>query len=122
MGKRCNLDLLADSIEEHYQNKRYETQVSRRDNGWLIQARREGFLRELLAADRAFTIAVVGEPNGFKVSFGIGKWVQNLGVALAEGVLIWPVVFFLEVPVSMWSYEIEREFWELVERQVELKV
>jgi hypothetical protein len=120
--KGCNLDLLADSIEEHFQTTGYETQSSKKEDGWLIQARKAGVLRELLAADRAFTITVVGEPNSFKVSFGIGKWVQNLGVALLEGVLIWPVIFFVEVPVSLWSYEIEREFWEFVEKQVELKV
>jgi len=121
--KGCNLDLLADSIEEYYQTKGYKIQSSKNDGGgWLIQAKREGFLRELLAADRAFTITVVGDPNNFKVSFGIGKWIQNLGIAALEGVLVWPVLFFLEVPISLWSYEIEREFWEYVEKEVELKV
>jgi hypothetical protein len=121
VGKGCNLDLLADSIEEDFQTRRYETQSSKMEGGWIIQARREGFLRDLLAADRAFTITVTGEPNEFKVSFGIGKWVQNLGVALLEGIVLWPIVF-IEVPISLWSYEIEREFWEYVEKQVELKI
>jgi len=122
VGKGCNLELLADSIEEDFQTKKYQTQSTNKESGWVVQARKEGFLREMLAADRAFTITVVGEPNNFKVSFGIGKWVQNLGMALIEGVLIWPVIFFVEVPISLWSYEIEREFWEFVEKQVELKV
>jgi len=122
IGKGCNLDLLADSIEEYFQTRKYETQSSKSEAGWVVQARREGFLRELLAADRAFTVTVTGEPNNFRVSFGIGKWVQNLGVALLEAVAIWPVIFFVEVPISLWSYEIERELWGYVERQVELKV
>jgi hypothetical protein len=122
IGKGCNLDLLADSTEEYFETKKYETQSSKREDGWIIQARREGLLRELLAADRAFTITVTGEPNNFKVSFGIGKWVQNLGMALLEGIALWPIIFFAEVPISLWSYEIEREFWEYVEKQVELKV
>jgi hypothetical protein len=121
IGKECNLDLLADSIEEDFQTKKYQTQSSKNEDGWIIQARREGILRELLAADRAFTITVTGEPDNFKVSFGIGKWVQNLGIALVEGI-VWPIVFFVEVPISLWSYEIEREFWEFVEQEVELKV
>jgi hypothetical protein len=122
VGKGCNLDLLADSIEEEFQTKKYETQSTKRDDGWLIQAKREGILRDLVAADRAFTVTVTGEPNNFKVSFGIGKWVQNLGMALLEGIALWPIVFFAEVPISLWSYEIEREFWAFVENQVELKV
>ncbi len=122
VGRGCNLDLLSDSIEEYFQTRKYETQSSKKEGGWIVQARREGFLRELLAADRAFTVTVTGEPNNFRVSFGIGKWVQNLGVALLEAVAVWPAIFFVEVPISLWSYEIEREFWGYVERQVELKV
>jgi len=114
--------LLADSIDEDFQARKYQTQNAQKDNGWVVQAKREGLLRELLAADRAFTITVVGEPNNFKVSFGIGKWVQNLGMAVLEGVLIWPVIFFAEVPIALWSYEIEKEFWAFVEKEVEMKV
>ncbi|HXW95719.1 MAG TPA: hypothetical protein VEJ19_08435 [Nitrososphaerales archaeon] len=122
VGKGCNLELLADSIDEDFQARKYQTQNAQKDNGWVVQAKREGLLRELLAADRAFTITVVGEPNNFKVSFGIGKWVQNLGMAVLEGVLIWPVIFFAEVPIALWSYEIEKEFWAFVEKEVEMKV
>jgi len=122
VGKGCSLELLADSIEEHFQIEKYETQSSRSDGGWLIQARKSGFLRELLAADRAFTVTVTGEPNNFRVSFGIGKWTQNIGMAVLEGIALWPVLFFVEVPISLWSYEIEREFWGYVEQKVELRV
>ena len=103
--------MLADSIAEYFQTRKYETQSSKSEGGWVVQARREGFLRELLAADRAFTVTVTGEPNNFRIYFGIGKWVQNLGVALLEAVAIWPVILFVEVPISPWSYEIERELW-----------
>ncbi len=120
--KACNLDNLADAIEEHFQVEGYETQSSKRPDGWLVQARKAGILRDLLAADRAFTVTISGEPNNFRVSFGIGKWAQNLAVALAEGIALAPLVFFVEVPISLWSFEIEREFWKFVEGQVELKV
>lgn len=122
VGKGCNLDLLSDAVEEHFETMKYRTQSSKKDDGWIIQARREGILRDLLAADRAFTMTITGEPNDFKVSFGIGKWVQNLGVALLEGIALVPAILFIEVPISLWSYEIEREFWAYVEKQVELKV
>jgi len=120
--KGCNLDLLADSIEEYHQTKGYKTQSSKSDSGWLVQARKEGILRELLAADRAFTITVTGEPDNFKVAFGIGKWIQNIGMVALEGFALIPAIFFVEVPVSLWSFEIEREFWIYVEKQVEMKV
>ena len=122
IGKGCNLDHLADAMEERFQVEGYETQTSNKSDGWVIQARKASVFRDLLAADRAFTVTIGGEPDRFRVSFGIGKWVQNLGMALVEGIALAPVVLFVEVPISLWSYEIEREFWDFVEGQVELRV
>jgi len=122
VGKGCNLDLLSDSIEENFQVQKYQTQSTTRPDGWVIQARKSGILRDLVASDRAFTVTVTGDPDNFKVSFGIGKWAQNLALAILEGIALAPLVFFIEVPMSMWSYEIEREFWNFIENQVELKV
>ena len=51
--------------------------------GNIIQATKAGILRDLFAADRAFTIMVSGQPADFTVHIGIGKWVQNLAVAAA---------------------------------------
>ena len=62
--------MLADSIEEGLRTEKYQTQSARKDNGLVEQAETEGLLRELLAADRAFTITPVGEPNDLKVPFG----------------------------------------------------
>ncbi|HXW37070.1 MAG TPA: hypothetical protein VEJ36_04110 [Nitrososphaerales archaeon] len=121
-GKNCNLELLADGIEEYFNNQGYKTQDAKDDKGWVIQARKEGLLRDLLAADRAFTMTVTGNSSDFKVSFGIGKWVQNLGMAAIEGLLLLPALLFLEVPLSLWSFETEGKFWTFVEQQVELKV
>ncbi|MDV3243830.1 MAG: hypothetical protein LYZ66_01490 [Nitrososphaerales archaeon] len=121
-GKNCDLQYLADSVEEHFQTEGYQTQNARKDAGWVVQARKEGALRDLIAADRAFTITITGEPNNFIVHFGIGKWAQNIGVAALEGIAFSPAIFFMEVPISLWSYEIEREFWNFVEQQVALRV
>ncbi|MDG6901193.1 MAG: hypothetical protein JRM80_04450 [Nitrososphaerota archaeon] len=122
VGRNCNLELLADGIEEYFQTHGYTTQTDRRGSTFVVQARKEGTLRTVVAADRSFTLTVQGEPNSFTVSFGIGKWLQNLSVAVLEGFAIGPAVFVAEVPISMWDYEIEREFWNYVEQQVELKV
>ena len=61
VGKGCNLELLADSVEEHFEIEKYQTQSSKSDGGWVIQARKSGLFRELLAADRAFTVTVAGD-------------------------------------------------------------
>jgi hypothetical protein len=122
VGKNCNLELLADSIEEHFSIEGYQTQSGKADQRWMVQARKEGLLRDLLAADRAFTIIVSGEPNKFQVSFGIGKWVQNISMAIMEGLILDFIPLFVEIPLALWSYVIEGQFWRFVEQEVQLAV
>jgi hypothetical protein len=123
VGKKCNLEHLADSIEERFSTQGYQTQSGKTEQGWVVQAKKVGILRDLLAADRAFTIVVSGEPNKFKVSFGIGKWIQNLSIAVLETLLFdFLLILFVEIPISLWSFAIENEFWGFVEKEVELQV
>lgn len=123
VDKNCNLELLADSIEEHFSTQGYRTQAGKTDQRWMVQAKKEGLLRGLVAADRAFTIVVSGEPNRFQVSFGIGKWIQNISMAVLESLLLdFLPLLFVEIPISLWSYAIENQFWSFVEKEVELKV
>ena len=123
VDKNCNLQLLADSIEEYFTTQGYKTQAGKTDQQWVVQARKEGALRTLLAADRAFTVVVGGEPNRLKVSFGIGRWIQNISVAVLETLLLdFLPLLFVEIPISLWSYAIENSFWGFVEKEVELGV
>ncbi len=43
-------------------------------------------LRDIITADRAFTMMIAGQPNDFTIRVGIEKWVQNMAVAAARGV------------------------------------
>ena len=123
VGKNCNLEHLADSIEEHFTIQGYQTQSGKSDESWVVQAKKEGILRGLVAAERAFTVVVSGEPNKFRVSFGIGKWIENIGMAVLETILFdFLLILFVEIPVSLWSYAIENEFWGFVEKEVEMQV
>jgi hypothetical protein len=73
----------------------------------VIQALKAGFLRDIVAADRAFTITITGDSNDFTVRFGIGKWLQNLGVAAVETLLISELFLPIDVADSLWSLEVE---------------
>ena len=87
----------------------------------MFQAQKAGFLRDLVAADRAFTGVIASEPNKLKVSIGVGKWLQNLTVSLLEAIVVTPLVVFVEMPVFLWSYEIENRLWRFIDSQVELR-
>ncbi len=121
VNKRMSVDKLADDLEEYFQNAGYTTQRADKGDSHLIQAQKAGILRDLIAGDRAFTVLISGDPNKVKVSIGVGKWLQNLTVSVLEALVLTPLVFFLEIPVSLWSYEIEVKLWQFIDKQVELR-
>jgi hypothetical protein len=121
VNKNVDLGKLADDVEEYFELQGYTTQKADKENWHLIQAKKAGFLRDIAAADRAFTVLLTGEQNNFKVSIGVGKWLQNMAVSFLEGLLLTPLVFFVEIPVQFWSYEIEGRLWEFTDKQVELR-
>jgi hypothetical protein len=120
-NKNVDLEKLAGDIEEFFRNDGYKTQSGRAGSAFVVQARKEDVLRDLLGGDRAFTIILSGGPDSVKVSVGVGKWLQNLSVDLLEGIVFSPVVFLAEIPTSLWSYEIETELWRFVDSQVQLR-
>jgi hypothetical protein len=107
-GKGTNLTDLETHIAQYLENDGFAVQTAPpSDQGTVIQAKKAGFLRDIVAADRAFTITITGTSSDFTVRFGIGKWLQNLGVAAAETLLVSELFLPIDVADSMWSLEIE---------------
>jgi hypothetical protein len=107
-GKGTNLTDLETHITQYLTNDGFTVQTAPpSDQGTVIQAKKGGFLRDVVAADRAFTITITGTPADFSVRFGIGKWLQNLGVAAAETLLVSELFLPIDVADSMWSLEVE---------------
>ena len=86
-GKNKNLDQLAQQIEQALKADGYKTQALKAPIGNVVQAQKAGVLRGIVDANRAFSILISGQPNDFSVHIGIGKWLQNAGVAVAESLL-----------------------------------
>lgn len=119
-GKNVDLNKLANSIQTFFQTEKFNVQTGTHPNGTLIQAKKGGIFRTILAMDRAFTVLIEGTPADFKIKIGIGKWLQDLGVAALEAFFLSPVVAFVEVPEALWSYEIEHHLWHYIETQIDL--
>jgi len=64
-------------------------------------------LRDIITADRAFSILITGQPNDFSIHVGIGKWIQNLAVAAAEVILLSWLFLAIDVPEMLWTRHIE---------------
>ncbi len=106
-AKNKDLNQLAQQIVQYMQSDGYKVQSTTGPNGPVIQAQKAGILRDIITADRAFTIAITGQPNDFTVTIGIGKWVQNIAVAAAEALLLSVLFLAIDVPEMLWTTHIE---------------
>lgn len=121
-ARNVNLDSLSELIVDFFKEEGFRTQSSKHPRGILIQARKGGVMRTLLAMDRALTVVMSGDKDDFKVRIGVGKWLKNLGVASIEAFFLSPLVAFIEVPEALWSYEIEHQLWHYIETQMDLGI
>ena len=108
-NKSKDLDQLAQQLVQQLQSEGYKTQSANPPMGRVIQAQKAGILRDIIAADRAFTIMITGQPNDFTVHIGIGKFVQNLAVAAAETILLTELFLVVDVPEMLWTRHVEGE-------------
>ena len=64
------------------------------------------------------TITISGSPADFTVRIGIGKWLQDLGVAAIETLLISELFLVVDVAESAWNLEIEDKLVKDLEKFV----
>ena len=108
-GKNKDLSQLSQQIVQQLTSEGYKTQATTAPLGQVIQAQKAGVLRDIITADRAFTILITGQPNDFSIHIGIGKWIQNLAVAAAEVILLSWLFIAVDVPEMLWTRHVENE-------------
>ena len=118
-GKGTDLSGLQQRIEEYLKSDGFSVQSSApSDQGTVLQAKKGGFLRGVVDADRALTIMVSGEPDDFTVRVGIGKWLEHLGVAAVETLLISDLFLVIDVAETAWNFEVEDKLLKQIESLV----
>ena len=106
-GKNKDLNQLSQQIVQQLESEGYKTQSTTAPLGIVIQAKKAGILRDIITADRAFSILITGQPNDFSIHVGIGKWIQNVAVAAAEVILLSWLFLAVDVPEMLWTRHIE---------------
>ena len=106
-GKNKDLNQLSQQIVQQLESEGYKTQSTTAPLGIVIQAKKAGILRDIITADRAFSILITGQPNDFSIHVGIGKWIQNLAVAAAEVILLSWLFLAIDVPEMLWTRHVE---------------
>jgi hypothetical protein len=117
-GKNKDLNQLAQQIVQLLQNDGYKVQSRTAPLGQVIQAQKAGILRDIITADRAFTIVLSGQPNDFTVRVGIGKLIQNLAVAAVETILLSALFLAVDVPEMLWTRHVENEIVKKITQTV----
>jgi len=106
-GKNKDLGQLSQQISGYLQGDGYKVQSTTAASGPIIQAQKAGILRDIITAERCFTISITGTSNDFTIKIGIGKWVQNIAVAAAEAVLLSVLFLAVDVPEMLWTVHVE---------------
>jgi len=118
-GKNKDLTQLSQQIVQQLQAEGYKVQSTTAPLGQVIQAQKAGILRDIITADRAFTITISGQPNDFSVHVGIGKFIQNLAVAAVETLLLSALFLAIDVPEMLWTRHVEGEIIKEITQIVE---
>jgi len=106
--KHTDLGQLQGQIEDYLKSDGFKTQTSApSQHGTVIQAKKGGFLSGVIDANRALTILIDGEPDNFTVRTGIGKWLEHLGVAAVETLMLSELFLLVDVAETAWNVEIE---------------
>lgn len=106
-NKNKDLSQLSQQIVSKLQSEGFKTQSASSPTGYIIQAQKAGIPRDIITADRAFTILIAGQNDDFIVHIGIGKWIQNLAVAAVETLLLSWLFLVVDVPEMLWTKHVE---------------
>ena len=87
--------------------EKWKVQQNVQGDRGVIQAQKAGILRDIVTADRALTFTFESSADGLKVTTGIGKWVQNLGVMVLEAVFLSELFILVDVPEMLWTEHVE---------------
>jgi hypothetical protein len=109
-GKNKDLAQLVQQIAQKLQGQGYKVQSSKpAAGGTVVQATKAGILRDIITADRAFTILITGQPNDFTIRVGIGKLIQNLAVTAVEAIVLSELFLVVDVPEMLWTIHVEKQ-------------
>ncbi len=117
-AKNRDLSALGQQIAQRLKDQGYKVQSTASPSGTVIQATKAGILRDIITADRAFTILLSGQPDDFTVRVGIGKLVQNLAVMAVEALLLSELFLVVDVPEMLWTRHVEKEILQEITQLV----
>lgn len=114
--KHTDLSKLPGKISDYLKSDGFTVQSSpTSSHGTVLQAKKGKFLAGIVDADRAMTIYISGTADDFTVRIGIGKWLEHLGIAMVETLLVSELFFVVDIAEMAWNLEIESKLVKEIE-------
>lgn len=104
-----DVNSLTSDFENYLKNSGWKTQSRVESDQAILQATKAGFLRDVIAADRALTFVFKENAGNVEVKVGVGKLGQNLAVTAIEFLLLSDIFIAVDVPEMLWTKHVETE-------------
>ncbi|MGC8599894.1 MAG: hypothetical protein ACP5LX_02390 [Nitrososphaeria archaeon] len=104
-----DMQALINKFSEYLEDEGYKVQTKVEGDRAILQAQKGGILRDIVAAERALTFTFEKSGGDLKVTVGVGKWLQNLGVTALEVLFLSELFVFVDVPEILWNSHVENE-------------
>jgi len=104
-----DMQVLVNKFSEYLEDEGYKVQTKVEGDRAILQAQKGGILRDIIAAERALTFTFEKNEENVKVTVGVGKWLQNLGVTALEVLFLSELFVFVDVPEILWNSHVENE-------------
>ncbi|WP_337860754.1 hypothetical protein [Ferroplasma sp.] len=104
-----NLNDITKDFSEYLTNNKWRVQSNVEGDKAILQAQKFGFLRGLVAADRALTFVFTSDGSQLKVQVGVGKLIGDIAVTAIEVILLSEIFIIVDVPEIAWSDHVETE-------------
>ena len=104
-----DMQVLVNKFSEYLEDEGYKVQTKVEGDRAILQAQKGGILRDIIAAERALTFTFEKNGENVKVTVGVGKWLQNLGVTALEVLFLSELFLFVDVPEILWNSHVENE-------------
>ncbi|MBI2568193.1 MAG: hypothetical protein HYV63_14290 [Candidatus Schekmanbacteria bacterium] len=108
MGKR---------VEAWLKSQFFETEVASEADRVLIQARKSGFPRSFVAANRALNVLIEGSEGDVSVQVTTGHWLENLATVGIVAYLTGPIGLAATTILAGLTLLGERELWDYIREQ-----
>ncbi len=103
------VDQIVKEFSAYLTNNDWKVQSNVQPDKGILQAWKAGFLRGLIAADRALTFVFTSDGSQLKVDVGVGKLLGNIAISAIEILLISEIFIAVDIPEIAWSDHVEKE-------------